>query len=105
MLGTLLGLGTTVLRERQTEIDRAFAEDGVAAVLASTGTTSWRCDPIPFLFTETEFAGLTEALAQRANLLELILADVYGERALLARACCRRRWCIRHLPICGRCAL
>ncbi len=84
MLGTLLGLGTTVLRERQTEIDRAFAEDGVAAVLAATGTTSWRCDPIPFLFTEAEFAGLTEALAQRANLLELILADVYGERALLA---------------------
>ena len=84
MLGTLLGLGTAVLRERQTEIDRAFAEDGVAAVLAATGTTSWRCDPIPFLFTEAEFGGLTERLAQRASLLERVLADVYGERTMLA---------------------
>jgi uncharacterized circularly permuted ATP-grasp superfamily protein/uncharacterized alpha-E superfamily protein len=84
MLGTLLGLGTAVLRERQAELDRAFAEDGVAAVLASSGQSAWRCDPIPFLFTEAEFSALTTALAQRAGLLELVLADVYGERRLLA---------------------
>jgi len=84
MLGTLLGMGTAVLRERQADIDRAFAEDGVAAVLSSAGIETWRCDPIPFLFTEAEFANLTEALAQRAGLLELVLADVYGERRLLA---------------------
>jgi uncharacterized circularly permuted ATP-grasp superfamily protein/uncharacterized alpha-E superfamily protein len=84
MLGTLLGMGTAVLRERQADIDRAFAEDGVSAVLSSTGSANWRCDPIPFLFTEAEFAALTEALAQRAGLLELVLADVYGERRLLA---------------------
>jgi uncharacterized circularly permuted ATP-grasp superfamily protein/uncharacterized alpha-E superfamily protein len=84
MLGTLLGMGTAMLRERQAELDRAFAEDGVAAVLASSGTSAWRCDPIPFLFTEAEFASLTAALAQRAGLLELVLADVYGPRHLLA---------------------
>jgi uncharacterized circularly permuted ATP-grasp superfamily protein/uncharacterized alpha-E superfamily protein len=84
MLGTLLGMGTAALRERQAEIDRAFAEDGVDAVPSSSGAATWRCDPIPFLFTEAEFATLTEALAQRAGLLEMVLADVYGERRLLA---------------------
>jgi uncharacterized circularly permuted ATP-grasp superfamily protein/uncharacterized alpha-E superfamily protein len=84
MLGTLLGLGTAVLRERQAEIDRAFVEDGVAAVLSTSGAATWRCDPIPFLFTESDFSTLTEGLAQRAALLEMVLADVYGDRGLLA---------------------
>jgi uncharacterized circularly permuted ATP-grasp superfamily protein/uncharacterized alpha-E superfamily protein len=85
MLGTLLGMGTAVLRERRAELDRAFAEDGAAAMQASPEAATWRCDPIPFLFTETEFASLTAGLTQRARLLEHILADIYGPQTLLAR--------------------
>ncbi len=84
VLGTLLGLGTTQLRERAAELDRAFAEEGAAALLTSKEGGQWRCDPIPFLFTETDFATLTSALAQRARLLEAVLTDLYGPRTLLA---------------------
>ncbi len=84
MLGSLLGLGTTVLRERSAELSRACAEEGAAALLAAPSAGTWRCDPIPFLLTETEFSTLALGLAQRASLLEDVLADVYGERRLLA---------------------
>jgi uncharacterized circularly permuted ATP-grasp superfamily protein/uncharacterized alpha-E superfamily protein len=84
VLGTLLGLGTAQLRERAAELDRAFAEEGAAALLTSKEGGQWRCDPIPFLFTEAEFSWLTTALAQRARLLEAVLSDLYGARTLLA---------------------
>jgi len=83
MLGTLLGLGTAVLQERSAELNRACAEEGAAALLAVPNAGSWRCDPIPFLLTESEFATLAAGLAQRAELLEAVLTDLYGPRRLL----------------------
>ncbi len=85
MLGTLLGMGTATLRERGAELDRACAEENAAAVLGASTAGGWRCDAIPFLLTETEFSALAIGLAQRANLLEQVLADLYGPRALLAQ--------------------
>jgi uncharacterized circularly permuted ATP-grasp superfamily protein/uncharacterized alpha-E superfamily protein len=84
MLGTLLGMGTATLRDRNAELDRACLEEGAAALLAPPATGNWRCDPIPFLLTEAEFSELATGLAQRATLLELVLADLYGPRTLLA---------------------
>jgi uncharacterized circularly permuted ATP-grasp superfamily protein/uncharacterized alpha-E superfamily protein len=83
MLGSLLGMGTAMLRERNAELDRACLEEGAAALLAVPNAGSWRCDPIPFLLTEAEFSGLAEGLAQRASLLEHVLADIYGPRKWL----------------------
>jgi uncharacterized circularly permuted ATP-grasp superfamily protein/uncharacterized alpha-E superfamily protein len=83
MLGTLLGLGTASLRERRGEIDRAMADIGAPAVFAQSAAAPWRCDPIPLLLTETEFADLSARLAQRATVIEHLLADVYGPRRLL----------------------
>jgi uncharacterized circularly permuted ATP-grasp superfamily protein/uncharacterized alpha-E superfamily protein len=80
VLGSLLGMGTATLRERRAELDRAFADEA-GAPHAEDG--QWRCDPIPFLFTETEFNDLAARLAQRASVLEALLADVYGPRTLL----------------------
>jgi uncharacterized circularly permuted ATP-grasp superfamily protein/uncharacterized alpha-E superfamily protein len=83
MLGTLLGMGVAGLRERAAELNRAMAEEGAAAVMASPGAAQWRCDPIPYLITEAEFKALAAGLAQRAALLDGILRDVYGPRELL----------------------
>ena len=83
MLGTLLGLGVATLRERRAELDRACAEEGAAALLGVPNAGRWQCDPIPFVLTETEFSGLAIGLAQRAEVLEAALADVYGPRRLL----------------------
>ena len=83
MLGTLLGMGTTALHERTAELDRVCAEEGAAALLAVPNAGVWRCDPIPFILTEPEFSHLAEGLAQRAEILEAVLADLYGPRTLL----------------------
>ena len=83
MLGTLLGMGLATLRTRALELNRALAEEGAAAVMAAPGSTPWRCDPVPFLLTEPAFSALASGLAQRARLLEAVLADVYGPRDLL----------------------
>ena len=47
-------------------------------------------DPIPLLIAPADAGVLARGLVQRARLLELILADLYGPQTLLAAACCRR---------------
>jgi len=83
MLGTLLGMGTAALWERTAELERACVEEGAAALLAVPNAGTWHCDAIPYLLTKSEFNDLAAGLAQRAELLELILADLYGPRRLL----------------------
>jgi uncharacterized circularly permuted ATP-grasp superfamily protein len=85
MLGTVLGMGTAVLWERAAELERAGAEEGAAALLAVPNAGAWHCDAIPYLLTEGEFNALAAGLAQRADVLELLLADLYGPRSLLER--------------------
>jgi uncharacterized circularly permuted ATP-grasp superfamily protein/uncharacterized alpha-E superfamily protein len=46
-------------------------------------TTSWALDMIPLPISAQEWAGIEVAVAQRANLLEKILADTYGPQTLL----------------------
>jgi uncharacterized circularly permuted ATP-grasp superfamily protein/uncharacterized alpha-E superfamily protein len=43
----------------------------------------WQLDPIPLLLHSTEAGVLERALLQRARLLELVLADLYGPQRLL----------------------
>ncbi|MBA4188233.1 MAG: hypothetical protein C0467_09485 [Planctomycetaceae bacterium] len=43
----------------------------------------WQLDPIPLLIAPTEASQLEAGLVQRAKLLELILADLYGPHRLL----------------------
>ena len=44
---------------------------------------NWRCDPIPLILSAEEFAGLEAGLAQRARLIDAILADLYGPGTLV----------------------
>ena len=43
----------------------------------------WQLDPLPLLLRAAEWRQLETALIQRANLLNLILADCYGSQALI----------------------
>src|SRR2546430_8873774 len=43
----------------------------------------WVLDAVPLLISAREWSGLERALTQRARLLNLILADVYGPQKLL----------------------
>jgi uncharacterized circularly permuted ATP-grasp superfamily protein/uncharacterized alpha-E superfamily protein len=84
LLSTLFALGHETLAQRAHLLDQAFAEEGITAILPGERAVNWRCDPIPLLISAAEFASLQAGLAQRAQLMELILADLYGPQALMA---------------------
>jgi uncharacterized circularly permuted ATP-grasp superfamily protein len=44
----------------------------------------WALDPIPLVLTSAEWRSIESGLAQRARLLEALLADLYGPQRLLA---------------------
>ncbi len=85
ILATFQGFGEHGLSERAARLDRAFAEEGVTALLpgASPDAPAWRCDPVPLPIPAGEFVDLEAALVQRARLLSALLDDVYGPQALL----------------------
>lgn len=45
----------------------------------------WALDPIPVLLTSQEWSGIERGLIQRAELLDLVLADLYGPRKLMRK--------------------
>ena len=82
MLGALASLGPAGLLERAERLARLAEEEGAAA--AGEGRPGWTCDPVPFPLPATEFAALADGLAQRARLLEALLADLHGPQQVLA---------------------
>lgn len=44
----------------------------------------WRLDPVPFVIDATEFQRLADGAVQRMQAIDALLADVYGERVLVA---------------------
>ena len=84
LLSTMFALGHETLAHRATLLDQAFAEEGITAILPGERSVNWRCDPIPLLMSAAEFSSLESGLAQRARLMELILADLYGPRDMMA---------------------
>ena len=94
LLGALSSLPEGGLAARARLLDRAFEEEGSAGLLPShtvPGATpggrgpAGRLDPVPLVLDGAEFAALAEGLAQRARLLEAVLADLYGPQFLLGR--------------------
>jgi uncharacterized circularly permuted ATP-grasp superfamily protein/uncharacterized alpha-E superfamily protein len=84
LLSTMFALGHDTLAQRAKLLDQAFAEEGITAILPGERAVNWRCDPIPLVMSAAEFSSLEAGLAQRAQLMELILADLYGPQTLLA---------------------
>lgn len=84
LLGNVFSLGREALVQRAHLLEQAFAEEGITAILPGEEPTNWRCDPIPLPLSAAEFAGLEAGLCQRAELLNAILADLYGPQELLS---------------------
>jgi len=75
------------LRRMRDDIERALADDGVT-YRPATGDDEvepWRLDPMPLVLAADEWAPLETGLAQRTELLNAILADLYGSQTLLER--------------------
>lgn len=84
LMAAVAELGNDSLAERTRLLDRAFVDQGITTLLPGASPAPWRCDPIPLLIRAGEFAALEAALAQRAELLEALLADLYGPQLVLA---------------------
>jgi uncharacterized circularly permuted ATP-grasp superfamily protein/uncharacterized alpha-E superfamily protein len=86
LLHRLAKLGSVELGARQRDADRLIESDRVTYNVTSgldTGARSWAIDPIPVLISADDWARLGRGLQQRAALLDLVLADLYGPRRII----------------------
>jgi uncharacterized circularly permuted ATP-grasp superfamily protein/uncharacterized alpha-E superfamily protein len=84
----LAGLGVEELRRRQSEATRLLDQDGVVIRDANAprgGRRRWRLDPMPVVLDSREWAEIESGIIERAELLDLVLTDLYGPRELLRR--------------------
>ena len=84
-VGASIGsLTASELRSSADEAQRLLESDGVSYNPAARDSTNrWNLDPVPTIISSDEWAGLETAIAQRAQLLDLILCDLYGPRDLI----------------------
>lgn len=85
---TVEEIGLEELEYRNKIIIHKLKENGVSHnVYNNTAELSrpWRLDPIPFLIHKSEWETIEKALQQRANLLDLILKDLYGPQELIKK--------------------
>ena len=78
VMGAVNEVGNEELRRRAAALNRQI---GLAAPLGPQAGPVY--DPLPAPLTAAEFAGLEDAIRQRANLLSQVLEDLYGPQSLL----------------------
>lgn len=86
LLEHITGLHSQTLDARHRAVTRMLRENGVTYnVYADPAGPSraWDLDLLPFIVPAAEWAGIESAVAQRAILLNRILADLYGEQTLV----------------------
>ncbi|MFC7505518.1 circularly permuted type 2 ATP-grasp protein [Nocardioides sp. CPCC 206347] len=66
------------------EIARFLEDDGVTYSRPGERPSRWRLDPVPFVLDAASWQVLEVGLAQRAELLNAVLADLYGDQTLLS---------------------
>ncbi|VXB28655.1 circularly permuted type 2 ATP-grasp protein [Aeromicrobium sp. 9AM] len=81
---TAVQLTDADLRRVSGDIERFLANDGVTYTPPEDVPGPWRLDPIPLIIDAAEWAHLETGLAQRTELLNAILVDLYGPQRLLS---------------------
>ncbi len=88
LAGAFAELGVDELLRRQQEAARLLDQDGVI-YNAYRGSAHpgrhWLLDPVPTVVSSREWETIESGVIERAELLNLILDDLYGERELLRR--------------------
>lgn len=84
LAATIEGMGLTGLLAARAETVGLVADEGITYGPAQSGIrTPWLVDPLPLPLDATGWASLERGLAQRAVLLDAVLADLYSDRTLL----------------------
>lgn len=79
-------LGAPEIEHRWEQAQRLIQENGVTYNVYGDPRgmdRPWALDPVPLLISPEEWRGIEAALIQRAKLLDLVLADLYGPQKLL----------------------
>jgi len=79
-------VGVAGLNARQKDIDWLLSENGVTYNVYNDPKgmhRPWNLNVVPFMLNQDEWAEVEAGLKQRAELLNLVLKDVYGERKLI----------------------
>jgi len=88
LAGAFARLGVEELRRRQAEARRLLDQDGViynAYRESPTPGRRWLLDPLPAVISSREWEAIESGVIERAELLSLVLEDLYGPRQLLRR--------------------
>jgi len=84
LLDGLRSLGPNGIRERQLKAERILRDDGASYNSGSPATSkTWPLDPVPLVLESEEWSHIEAGLLERAELLDLVLKDLYGERTLI----------------------
>ena len=81
-------LGEEEMNSRYTDTLRLLKENGVTYNIYGDPNgmnRPWKLDNIPFLISQEEWSSIESGLSQRAQILNLILEDIYGERNLIKK--------------------
>lgn len=87
-IASLNSLGCDELERRRIEAQRLLRENGVTYNVYGDPqglNRPWELDPIPLLISSEEWARIESGLIQRAEVMNLILEDLYGARNLLKK--------------------
>lgn len=88
LIRALEALGADEVQRRGLDVRRLLHENGVTYNVyhdAQSSERLWPLDPLPVLFTSAEWSTIEQGLIQRAELLDLVLADLYGPQTLIAK--------------------
>lgn len=81
-------LGSEGMERRRLDAQRILRETGVTYNVYNDPnevSRPWELDPVPLLISSDEWQGIEEGLKQRAELLNLILQDIYGPQELIKK--------------------
>jgi uncharacterized circularly permuted ATP-grasp superfamily protein/uncharacterized alpha-E superfamily protein len=81
-------LGDEEMSNRNNDTLRLLKENGVTYNIYGDPNgmnRPWKLDNIPFLISKEEWNSIESGISQRAQLLNLILEDIYGERNLIKK--------------------
>ncbi|MEH6405946.1 MAG: circularly permuted type 2 ATP-grasp protein [Leeuwenhoekiella sp.] len=86
LLDNISSLGVDDLVSRQGDIDWLLSENGVTYNVYNDPkglNRPWNLNIVPFLIHQKEWSGIEKGIQQRAEILNLVLKDVYGKRELI----------------------
>lgn len=85
LLESVQSLGPDGLQDRYKKAARILRDDGATYNLANSplDRKTWELDPIPMLIPSDEWGAIEAGLTERAELLNLLLKDLYGPREVI----------------------